>query len=96
MKSIWKFELPNKPHEPFEISMPFCSEILDVQLQHKTGQPVMWARVDMAEGKCSRRFIALWTGQELKESWDNSFYIGTYQTANGLVWHLFELFEEGL
>lgn len=81
MKTIWKFTATEI------VDMPEGAEILTVQMQ---GEDIcLWAKVDPTTGSWTkRRFLCLGTGHEIPD--ENLKYIGTIQTVDRFVWHIFE------
>jgi hypothetical protein len=82
--TIWKYEII--PTDAQEIEMPEGARILCVQVQNDT--PYIWALVNPAAVKCGRRLRIVGTGHTVFG--DPGAYIGTFQFANGLVFHVFD------
>lgn len=82
MKTIYKYELSVAENL---IELPLGSEVLTVQTQN--GEPHIWVKLDdeVRETK-EHGFYVVGTGWKLDEIGE---YIGTCQTPNGLVWHVF-------
>lgn len=85
-RTIWKFGVDEK------VLMPRGSQILCIQTQD--GKPRIWALVDPEVTQICRRFEIAGTGTEIEKAVGLFFYVGTWQTATGFVWHLFDLGEE--
>lgn len=84
MKTIWKYTMLG-PDCDFE--MPEGAQILCVQTQNEI--PQIWALVDPALNKTTRRFTTYGTGHDVSEN--PGEYIGTFQTFGGrLIFHVFE------
>lgn len=95
-KVIWKFPLTTLD----KIEMPAGAEVLSVQMQH--GQACLWAVVDPAAQRETRRFCIHGTGSGFDH--DHGRFVGTFQMDGGhrvsrngnhardsLVWHLLEV-----
>lgn len=85
LRAIWKYPLP-RPREA--ITIPVGARILDLQMQGDV--PTLWALVDPEAPIQERRFIGVATGQ-IFHAEHGQDYIGTFQMASGLVFHLFEV-----
>jgi hypothetical protein len=83
MKQIWKYEIPLE--KSFRLDVPSHNLVLSVQMQNEV--PCVWILVDPDAPKEPKLFHLYWTGVDL--GWIGKF-IGTIQTPDGLVWHLFE------
>lgn len=90
MKTVWKYQTPMV--DTFSLLMPKGAECLHFNMQNGVGC-CLWARVDPEEPTEVRRFRLAGTG--LPDVGDGR-YIGTAILEDGgLVFHLFELVEEG-
>lgn len=74
-KVIWKFPLLDK------IEMPAGAEVLSVQMQH--GQACLWAVVDPAAQRETRRFCIHGTGSGFDH--DHGRFVGTFQMDEGAL-----------
>jgi hypothetical protein len=87
MNTIWKF--PVLGHA-LAIEMPRGAEILTVQMHNDS--PVLWAKVDTTKPIELRYVDYYGTGHEIPDYHQTERkYIGTIQTSDGLVFHVFEL-----
>jgi hypothetical protein len=88
VNAIWKFTLPLIP-EKFEKKFPLHSEILHLALQGEIA--CLWVRVNPDQNEMeTRRFVWLATGQADDAMYFQQ-YIGTIQTEEGFVFHLYEM-----
>jgi hypothetical protein len=86
MKTIWKFGL--KVTDTQDVVMPTGAKILDLQVVD--GRPYIWAIVRPdASGTEWCRFHTYGTGHVLPD--EPGDYIGTYQTPNNFVYHVFQV-----
>lgn len=88
MKVIWKYEIPN--YGVFELELPMHAQVLDVQMQGQN--PVLWALVNTDMPLKKARFEVVgagWPDLDGGLGYEGFPYIGTFQTGNGLVFHLF-------
>lgn len=83
MRTIWKYEVGLG--EINTLVMPEDAELLRFDMQN--GAMCLWAVVDDANQRESRRFRVAGTGFELR---DLDRYVGTTQDGQ-FVWHLFEV-----
>jgi hypothetical protein len=81
---------PLEMADEFTIDMPKDARILSVQMQR--GVPMIWALVDTTEKEVSHRFALRGTGHDCSGLY--YAFVGTFQTGNGLVFHLFDLGDE--
>ena len=88
MITIWKF--PIKIEDEQYIVMPKFNELLTVQLQDNI--PTLWAIVDTDYPIVKKYFELFGTGHVIPTK-PNRKYVGTFQLENGLVFHLFEKFD---
>ena len=68
------------------LQLPVFAEVLSVDIQR--GCLVLWAKLETMNDLESRMFYVIATGQEV--SYSNIKFIGTTQSDNGLVYHIFE------
>ena len=87
MMSVWKYAIPQPLMDRFTVVMPEGAKVLCIQLQY--GRPCLWALVDAAAKVEERRFYIVVTGHDA-DGVENMTYIGTFQTAEDLVLHVFE------
>lgn len=81
MQTIYKYPITGS-----SIEMPEGAEVLHVGAQ---GHNVfVWAKVDSEADMEKRTFIVVGTGWEVPD--DSCEFVGTAQTADGFVWHLYE------
>jgi hypothetical protein len=86
-KVIWKYEIPLLGE--FKIAMSKGARILKVATQYDN--PVMWALVDDAAEKETRKFVIVGTGQRINQGACALNYIDTFlEDQDRFVWHLFE------
>ena len=83
MKTIWKYEL--KIADEQIIKMPAHAEFLTVQLQRF--RPCLWALVEDTHTQREHRIQTIGTGHQIGRL--AAHYIGTYQTVDELVFHVF-------
>lgn len=70
-----------------KVELPINAAILTVQMQGET--LCLWARVEERNTTTEQRKIEIVaTGQPMSQA--QRWYIGTVQTADGLVWHVFD------
>ena len=87
MKTIYKYDLQVGAGE-FTTLLPKDAEILSVQTQY--GNPKLWVIVDPDTGLHEeRRIVVIGTGWGVPDGMGRSEYVGTYQTEDGFVWHVF-------
>ena len=86
MNRIWKFEVYHG--ETGMMIHGHSPRYLDFQYQN--GKMVFWALVDTTEEEQHHVFKIYGTGHEVTHK--SGKYIGTLQDPDGLVWHLFEIF----
>lgn len=86
MKTIHKYAVELGD---FKLMLPKHAKVLSVQMQNS--QPVMWVLVDTDMPLKQAMFCCAGTGWELQPDigYEEMPYIGTFQTGNGLVFHLF-------
>ncbi len=92
MEAVWKYELTNASCQ--EIQMPEYAEVLTIQLLNNT--PSMWVRVDPENKLVTHSFLVVWTGEKFDGIRSNYQYIGTYQSKNHLVYHVFKILNPDL
>lgn len=80
MTTIWKFPIE---HDGDQIRIPKTHRFLTVQMQGEV--PCVWAVVDTNSEITEVRINIFGTGHRLIAG----RYIGTYQPAEGLVFHVF-------
>ena len=85
MQSIWKYTLEITDLQILEI--PAGAEILTVQMQR--GQPRIWVLVDTTVQKEIIKIHTAGTGHPVSDA-VNLKYIGTYQSNDLLVFHVFK------
>jgi hypothetical protein len=85
--SVWKFPIPVTDF--FEIMMPSGAVILSIQTQDN--EPKMWCLCDVSQQKVKRFFRMAGTGHDIEL--EVMEFIDTFQLANGLVFHVFEILE---
>ncbi|QRQ99760.1 DUF7352 domain-containing protein [Dyadobacter sandarakinus] len=94
MRTIYKY--PVEVTDQFIIEMPIDSEILSLQIDQKTGLPVIWAMVETDNIQIEPRiFAVIGTGNPIPklEGIGDYDFIGTFQLHNGsFVGHLFETY----
>lgn len=96
MKKIYKYEVPTR--DKFSLNLPVNCEILSLQIDKVSNDPVIWVLFDFneeSEIKTEERFFELFgTGHTIHEDMGiDRKYINTYQLdlLNGVfVGHLFE------
>ncbi len=71
----------------FDLELPWGAVILDIQWQDN--QPVLWAIVNPAHAKETRRIVSVWTGVEFNYK-HGLLHIKTLTDNTGTVWHIFE------
>jgi len=85
MTVVWKYVLSLAVEQ--HVQMPRDAEILSVQLQH--GRITMWVRcLPDEKDTVFRQILMSGTGQLDAPDFDYE-HIGTVQTPDGYVWHLF-------
>lgn len=93
MKTIYKYNL-GIPHHNLvcDITLNKGAKILSAQIQQNN--LVVWAIVNPKNAMKTKTFHVYGTGFEM-EAYDKKHYeyISTVQTSQGLVWHLFEVYE---
>jgi hypothetical protein len=91
MKSvIYKYSIEAKTQVVQEIKIPYSATFLKLDVQGN--KIVAWYLVDLEEDNSvslERKILAVWTGKEFDHDW-NDDYLGTVQTPEGLVWHIFD------
>lgn len=88
MLKIYKYPLGSFVHK-FEINLPRNAQVLKVDLQG--AHPVMWVLLDPSAELSPREFFFVETGASIDDDLlCKSDYIGTIQTNNNYVLHLFE------
>jgi len=85
MQAIWKY--PVNFEERVGLSMPAGSQVLCVQFQGFC--PTIWVKVLDTEAKREFRKFS-WYGTGHEHSVISGDYVGTLQTSQGLVFHLFD------
>lgn len=88
MHTIHKF--PVLMEDDFILDMPEHARVLSAQMQR--GYVCMWILLDPQEARSPRRFRVVGTGHNVKDPGALSF-ISTFQTDEGLVFHLFEILD---
>ena len=89
MRTIYKYPLSIK--DEIKVRMPHNAQVLTIQVQHDV--PCIWAMVDTAAEKVTRKFAVRGTGHDCQDMPANAF-VGTFQMHGGaLVFHLFDLGE---
>jgi hypothetical protein len=86
VRTIWKYVLLERGLN--QVAMPANAEILHVGMQG--GRPCIWAQVE-STNETEERF--LWvhgTGWDISDTPVGQRYLGTAQTDDSLVWHVFE------
>ncbi len=85
--TIYKYPVPFRSNLILEL--PVSAELLTVQMQGDN--PVVWVKLRQLspEAMVERKFKWYATGESFPEIREQ--YIGTVQTPNGLVFHLFEV-----
>lgn len=86
MRTIYKYKLVNPG--PVLIGMPDEATALHVGMQH--GSPCVWMLVDTDKPIRNRRLWVAGTGWDLNDMPPTLPYLGTAQTADSLVWHVFD------
>lgn len=84
MRRIYKYNLPPKPAQ-YSMLLPKGFRLLKFDWQGDA--PTFWAEVDVAAPNVCRDFYLLFTGDEVPSVPVD--YVGTTQSPNGLVWHLY-------
>ena len=83
MRKIWKFEF--RIDDVVEIETPGIAEILHVECQQ--GVPCLWAVVNPAHEKTTRRLRLRGTGHPI--AGELGSHVATFQKG-AFVWHMFE------
>ncbi len=88
---IWKFPLNTMD---LTVLMPKGAEVLTVQMQGQLprNRVTLWALVDPGAEPVPRTFAIIGTGEEY-ETQRPVTYVGTVQTVEGFVWHVFEVLD---
>ena len=74
---------------PFKLQLPHGARILDVQMQ--AGNPQMWVLLNPDDRRVERTFYTIGTGHTIAGvRYDDLRHRGTFQMADGLVFHVFE------
>jgi hypothetical protein len=86
LQVIFKYEIPIVSR--FELRLPLWHRILSVQVQGRT--PRLWVLFDVKQQDdlVPRKFLVAPTGTAV-DLVDTPRHVGTFQMADGLVWHLF-------
>jgi hypothetical protein len=71
------------------ISMPKDAVILHIELQ--LDRPCIWAKVNTDLAPTLRKFVLVGTGHDMSKIDAQALYIGTFQTQQNFVFHVFEL-----
>jgi len=87
--TIWKYQF--KLADEVEIELPFCCEILDIQMASSIssgmGEFELWAYVDSREDRMFKHTLRIYgTGHECHEKMMD--YVKTLKDGQ-LVWHIF-------
>lgn len=86
VRKIWKFEI-DLTGKIFAYNLPKGSRVLGVG--YFGDVPVMWISVDPSQIEVRKRFCAVWTGVDIKESFE---YIDTLYGEDGKsFWHIVEI-----
>lgn len=85
MKTIWKYVLTDRGLN--QVAMPANAEILHVGMQG--GRPCIWALVESTNEQEERFLWVHGTGWDISDT-PTSIYLGTAQTDDSLVLHVFE------
>ncbi len=89
---IFKESLSTRPGK-YDIRTAGYIKVLSFQIQN--GIPTLWFLIDDSEDErivSIRTFQLVFTGQSFPRFPDEEFvFVGTTQTPDGLVWHLFEI-----
>lgn len=98
MRTVHKFELPETFGEPFQISLPRSAKVIHVGQKPGTKYLNMWVDTDTEQQACIRKFVVYGTGWGISKDQHvaRSQHCGTCITDAGFVWHLYEVFEQGL
>ena len=86
---VWKYDLALLTH----LQLPQRAQVLHVGSQDN--DVVLWVAVDPDAPKVERAFRVVGTGHEFDPS-EVASYHGTAQLANGLVFHVLELWTDAL
>jgi len=89
-RAIWKYPLDLKGVQTVE--MPEGAEILSVQTQTHSGRVCLWALVSTQVPLSNRRIHIHGTGHPTVMQ--RGAFVGTVQTPDGFVWHVFDMGEE--
>lgn len=88
---VWKFPI-EQPSRVVNIEMPVGARPLYVDEQR--GTVCLWALVNPAAPKETRRFRCAGTGHPINEAEDTLKHVGSWQMRGGaMVFHLFEIVE---
>ena len=92
---VLKYALPNPiVLGEFGLFMPKGAKVLP-GVHFDVDCTTFYAVVDDTNGMCERRFLSVWTGQNLVDYATAHSYVGTWRhRSNGLVYHLFDKGEE--
>ena len=86
---IWKYEI--EISDDCVLDIPAHAEILHLGVQ-KNSVPCIWVKVNPYNKGVKRHFIVYGTGQSITEDEETKLlYVGTFQTDNWFVGHLFEI-----
>lgn len=84
-REVWKF--PVEVTGNGKVRMPSGAQVLSVGCQAGWPEVVLiWAEVDPEAPDETREFVIVGTGRPLPK--DRGAHIGTVQTQEGLVWHV--------
>jgi len=68
------------------LKIPSAYKFLKAAVQN--GEPIMWLAVDPNSQEIEERFLLAWTGDDIDGAFAKD-YLDTFETPDGLVWHLF-------
>jgi hypothetical protein len=83
MITVWKYELEIEDTQWLEI--PRGAKFLSVAMQKNV--PCLWCQVDTEAVKDSILIVTHGTGDMMRD--ENMKHLGSYQTSNNLVFHVF-------
>lgn len=87
--TIWKFILAGAVND---VEMPNGARVIEVHEQH--GQICVWAWVDPAARRVTRRLVVVGTGHAAPENELEAAYVGSAHLQGGAF--VFHVFDEGL
>ena len=89
MRTVYRFEIPAE--EEFTVTLPLGSRILHVERQQRAPHaPCMWVLLDDSRQHIVHTFVQCGTGTPAPPP-GSAEHVGTYQTFDGYVFHLFEV-----